>query len=227
MGVLKKETIPSINISSENTVLTYLHPVSAKSVIVLPRVSLTGIAGGGLYVITAKVDGIQVVPPSSITIATGQTTAVMQSRHVSLEGGDLFTITILGQPTDLTVSSVTVLMDATPIRDTEFDDIINDIEDAIGAGSSTATPVDHNFGGKDKYAYHTAQGAGISDATILAYFTADYNAGKRTNEFVIGTTTTNANGRWRKQIVLESGNYTLLYFKTRAFGPDLAALIVA
>lgn len=226
MGVLRKEVIPSIDISAENTVLTYTHPTTAKSAIVLPRVSLAGVAGGGVYTITAKVDGDNVTPPSGITVPTGPSDIVLQSRHVTLEPGDVFTITVVGQVTDTDVASDTILMDATPIREAEFDDIIDDINDAIGAGSATSVPVDHNFGDPDKYAYHTAQGVGIADATIRAYFTSDYNANRRTNEFAVGSTTTDANGRWRNPIVLEIGVYTLMYFKTRAYGPDLASLTV-
>lgn len=227
MGVLKRQVIPSINIATENTVLSYTHPITAKSAIVLPRVELgltSPIAGFGVYTITVKVDGVNVVPPSGISIPFGQTTAVFQSRHVNLEPGDLFTVTITGQSTDLAVSSTTVLLDATPIRTAEFDDIISDIDAAIGTASSTATLVDHNFGGKDNLSYHTAQGSGIVDATILVYTTEDYNAGNRLNEFVVGSTTTDVNGRWRKQIPLEPGSYTLVYFKTRAFGPDLKVI---
>lgn len=222
--VLKRETFPQFSIVNERTVLTYTHPTTSETIIVIPRVELGNpckIAGGGNYTVTAKIDGQTIAPPSVVNIPLGPTSAMFQSREIVVEPGDVVTITVLGLATDLAVSSVAVLLDATPASE----DDINMLADRIGVGVA-GTPVDHDFGGTDNLTYETIETQGVADATILVYLKSDYDVGNRAGDFVLGTTTTDINGRWRRQIMLETGTYTLLFFKKGAFGPDLKTIVV-
>lgn len=227
MSILKKETIPGINISSENTMLTYTHPSSANSAIVLSRVELgdpNPIAGGDTYTLNVKINGNPIEPASSITVGASITHVLMQSREVSLEPGDTISLSVIGAPSDVMVSSIALVQDATPVRDTEFDTILDKIDDALATGDGT--PVDHDFGGTDNLAYVTAEGNPVVDATIHVYRETDYNAGRRDAKYVLATAMTNINGRWRRQVVLDSGTYVLFFFKTGLYGPDTRTITV-
>ena len=150
--------------------------------------------GSGSYRVSAQILGGDVTPVSVITFQTGQANGTLQGRHLSVKAGDVVTITVRGRSGDTNVTTiVTTLIDATPIRQDEFDEILDEVR-SIGGGAGSKE-ISHNYGGKDKYSYwKTPSGPGIGDATVLAYRAEDYNAGKRDDQFVLGTTTTDSSG---------------------------------
>ena len=87
--------------------------------------------------------------------------------------------------------------------------------------------VNHDTGGADALAYRTESGAGIDNATVRAYLSSDYNVGNRGEAFVRGTTSTNALGRWRRDLRLDPGAYTLVFGVQGRYGPDTAVVTVA
>ena len=87
--------------------------------------------------------------------------------------------------------------------------------------------VDHDYGGAGRLTYQTAYGVGVPDGSIIAYLTSDFLAGRRGNAYVIARTTTTANGLWERPMMLDPGDYTLLYFKQGVYTPTAAQLHVS
>jgi len=223
MAILKREESIGVDISAEFTVLTYTHPVNAKSAIVIPRVDLGvpttpagPVVGGGIYTGKALIDANQVTPASAIQFVGGQTKGILQGRAVTIEPGDVLTVTIVGQPADTAVNVTAALFDGTPLR-------TEDLEGVIGGGS---IEVDHNYGGADTYRYETQNGVGIDNAIVNIYLASDFNAGRRGTPFVKGTSLTDVNGRWVRPVLLDPGTYVVYFYKQLAFGPDTAPLTV-
>lgn len=221
MAILQKTTTPIINISSANTVLAYVHPASANDAIVFIRVDLgdpNPISGGGIYKFTAFVNNQPIAPTSNVTVNSGDTEAKFQAREVSLEAGDVLEVSVEGRAPDTMVSSVAIVQDATPIRAEEFEDIVG--------FSEVAQAVDHNWQGADNYQYITKEGVPVGDAQVLVYLRSDYDAFRRSNDYLKGVTSTNVNGRWRKQVMLDPESYIVQFHKSGKYGPDTAALTV-
>ena len=97
------------------------------------------------------------------------------------------------------------------------------VGDIAGDGSVL---VDHDYGDTDALAYKTSEGAGIDNAVVQAFVAADYTAGLRSSEYVVGETKTNSTGRWVRALALDPGNYVLIYYKQGQFGPDRHDLTV-
>lgn len=223
--ILDNESLSGVDITGETLLLTYARPSSARDVLILPRVELRNVVGGGAYRIAAQILNGGVTPVSVINVPSGQNTAILQGRHLALKSGEVVTVTVQGQPADVSVDTVATLFDATPVRPDEFDEILKEVRDLAGTGGTVA--VNHDYGGKDRYSYWASNdGPGIVDATILVYRAADYNAGRRGNIYVLGKTTTDSNGRWRRSLMLDPETYVLFYFKIGQFGPDTANLTV-
>jgi hypothetical protein len=221
MGVLKREEHLGVDITTEYTVLTYTRPASGTSAIVIPRIDLgvpvgAPVAGDGAYIGRALVDGNQVTPESTIQFATGQEKGILQGRTITLEPGDVLTVTVTGRAGDTAVNVSSALFDGTPIRTEDLDGI-------IGGGS---VEVDHNYGGADTYRYVTQNGVGIDNAIINVYLASDFNAGKRGTDFIKARSLTDINGRWVQPVMLDPETYVVYFYKQLAFGPDTAPLTV-
>jgi hypothetical protein len=87
--------------------------------------------------------------------------------------------------------------------------------------------VDHNYGGPDNLAYRTATGQGIVGATILAYITSDYTAGRTDSTYVVGRTVTIESGRWQLPLSLDPGDYTLVCVLPNVYGPNSTNITVS
>lgn len=98
---------------------------------------------------------------------------------------------------------------------------------ALPTTGDGAVPVNHNYGGTDALRYVTSSGAGIGDASVRAYLAVDYTAGHTEPSFVIATTTTGADGRWRQTLMLDTATYTFVFYKLQQFGPDTATIVVS
>jgi len=96
-------------------------------------------------------------------------------------------------------------------------------EQILGTG---AVLIDHNYGGTDNLRYLAPNGLGIDNATILAYFKSDYDAGKRGRGYLVAETRTNAEGRWVRPMVLDPGEYAIVFFKQGAYSPSVKYITV-
>ncbi len=85
--------------------------------------------------------------------------------------------------------------------------------------------VNHNYGGAGNLTY-TINGQAVDGATIQVFWAADYNAGNRSNSYVVAATTQQANGSWASSLSLARGHYVLKCFKTGVAGPNTYNLTV-
>jgi hypothetical protein len=218
MPELANQTKTDLNIGAEAEVLSYTY-VGAIPIEVMARVDLgdTGqpIAGDGNYLLNFYVNSVLITPVSIVNVPTGVTRTTMVSRAVPLRQNDLVSIRIVGRPFDVSVDTVTSLRDVSPTK----------ITDVLGFGP---IQVDHNYGGPDNLAYQTASGAAIEDATILVFTALDYNMGNIDAGFAIARSmTTQDRGRWNQAVMLNPGQYVIVFTKPEAFGPDARAVIVS
>lgn len=101
-------------------------------------------------------------------------------------------------------------------------------------------PVNHDFGGADNLAYVTTisdegsgddcdgdtREAGVLGASVKIFCKADWDAGRREDEFVVASSTITANGRWSSTVLLQPGQYVLQFEKPGEVGPDIAEITV-
>lgn len=200
---LKRQTETALDISAGGVVLTYDY-IGTLPIEVVARVDLGlpggEIAGAGAYTVAFRIDDMLVSPTNQLTIPAGQTDAILVTRPVPLLPDDTLTVTVTGRPGDTAVNTRTSLRDMTAVKQS----------DVTGVG---AVAVDHNYGGADALTVVAAGGARVDNASVRAYRQADYAAGRRTPEYVVGQTYTAQDGRWSSPIMLDPGTYTLLIFK--------------
>lgn len=96
------------------------------------------------------------------------------------------------------------------------------LEPTTGSGSVV---VSDTYDGGD-YTVKTAGGAGIDEATILAYLTSDYEAGNLSQAFIKALTVTISTGQWRDNLDLDPGDYTLRIVKQGVYQPQTQTLTV-
>ena len=214
---LARVTKPNLDISGEGELLTYTYSDTEPREIIA-QVSLgdstQGIAGAGSYVLRVYIDDVVVSPNSRIDVDTGVTKTIVASRPIPIDSGDVIKVTVTGLPADTAVNCITSLRDATPLRADEL----------TGGGEAL---VDHDYGSADALTVMTPAGARVDNATILAYRQSDYDAGRRTPEYVVASTKTDVNGRWASPMMLDPGNYTLLVYKQGAIQSTTVDLIVS
>lgn len=90
--------------------------------------------------------------------------------------------------------------------------------------------VDHNYGGADKLAYVDATHDPVVGATVYVFTKAAYDAAYPAlpnRALAVARTTTTANGRWTIALLLNAGDYALLYEKPGEYGPDMQFITVA
>jgi len=99
---------------------------------------------------------------------------------------------------------------------------------ASGSGSEIERVViDHNYEGANALAYRTSLDVGVQGATVTAYLKSDYDADRRSSEYIQGVTLTVAGGVWSNTMSLIPGTYTLVFKKIGYFGPDTTEVTVA
>jgi hypothetical protein len=94
------------------------------------------------------------------------------------------------------------------------------------AEETGAVEVDHNYGGTDALVVTAPSGAGVDGVDIHVYLKSDYDAGNRSNDYVVARTLTTVGGRWARPVMLDAGVYTLIFHKQGQFGPDRLDLTV-
>lgn len=212
---LRRETHTAVDISGGAAVLTFTYS-GTRTLQVSARVELgdntAPIIGGQNYQIVAKVDGVPVTPVSQVLVPGGQTRAIMQSRALVLEQGDVVTVEVTGAPADVAVNTVAILVDMTPAR----------TEDLFGDGSVL---VNHDYPAADALLIKSSAGPTLGGAVIKAFLAADYDAGNRSSSFVRGQTRSNADGEWVNPLLLDPGDYTLLVSRS-GFSPLVHHLTV-
>ena len=87
--------------------------------------------------------------------------------------------------------------------------------------------VTHDYGGTDALAYTDATGCGIAGATILVFNAADFDNSFIDPSYAIAASVTGANGRWENELMLDPGEYALVFEKLGSYGPDTIELSVA
>ena len=207
---LARIVMDNISIVSETEVLSYTYSgIATKEV--LARVDLGNtanpIVGNGIYKLNIYIDTVMVMPTSSVEVPPGQTKAIMISRAIPLESGDVVSIKVIGLSGDASIDSITTLRDATPVT----------VSDVLGPGSVI---VNHDFGSTDNLSYKTSGNVGIDNAIIQAYLKSDYDNGLTTASYIVAQTITNVLGRWTRNMVLDPEEYTLIYYKQGYYGPD-------
>lgn len=213
---LAEATIAEANISDLLQILSYQNS-QGKNLTVLSKVEIGSpakpIAGNGIYSLVVKVDDTEIVPGSDVRVGV-KAYVLLQSRDILLGQGQTITVHVKGLPADTAVAIETILADNTPVLSS----------DLTGIG---AIPVDHDYGGADSLRVVDPDGAGIQDATIMAYLAADYVAGSRTANFVRGRVTTSVSGRWRSPLLLDIGDYKLVVAKPGLFSTNVIDLQVS
>ena len=66
----------------------------------------------------------------------------------------------------------------------------------------------------------------IDNVSIRAYLKTDWDSGKRGDQYVVATARTNASGQWRDPMMLDTGTYSLLFFKQGAYEPKSVEITV-
>lgn len=217
MSLLDREETAALNISTRGLVLTYAHD-NAFPRVAICRISLGNvakpIAGGAIYSVEMEVNGRRISPDSQISVLSGLTSTIIQSRELLIAQTDEVKIYVTGPPADVAVYALAELLDMTPVTRSEIN----------GTG---AVPVDHDYGGTDNLAFQTQSGSGIEKATVQAYLKSDWDAGRRTAAYVRGETVTVTGGRWLAPVMLDPGVYTLLYYRQGFYQSSTRELTVA
>ena len=213
---ITRETHSGVDISSQFTVFTYTYTGDG-SRLVIPRIdlgdTLKPIQGGLSYAMQVFIDGAAVTPVSNVSVPASVNRAVMQGRQVTLEPGDVLTITAIGGPGDTDVNTVAILSDATPAQ-------------AVDLAGMGQVVVDHDYGGADNLRYVTSDGGGISGASVRVYLTSEYSQGNRGRSYIVAEVRTTTNGRWEQPMMLNPDVYTLVFYKHGAYGPDVRQITV-
>jgi hypothetical protein len=206
----------ALDISAGGNVLTYTYDGDAPKSIVC-RVTAgdadAPIAGAGTYTVRVSLNAVQLSPNSDVTVGSGIQATVLQSREIWLRQDDELVVELIGKAGDTAVNTAAVLLDTTPLTRAEI----------YGSGSIS---VDHNYGGTDNYRYVTSGGVAVDNAQIQAFLRSDYEDGHRGAAFVVGESSTRADGRWARSMQLDPGDYILTFFKPGAYGVDTADLTV-
>jgi hypothetical protein len=207
----------SLDLSDYAEVLSYTY-AGDRPAIILVRVDIGDedkpISGGGEYALRTTLNDSRLSPDSAVNVPAGVPSAVIQSRHLILAPGDTLKIEARGRNIDTDVDTDTRLMDMTPAT----------VSDIAGIG---AVAVDHNYGGTDALAYRTGEGRGIDNATIHAFLKCDYDKGRRSAKYIQGESRTNVQGRWMFPIMLDPGNYKLVFFVQGRYGPNVKTIKVS
>lgn len=161
----------------------------------------------------------------SFNVRVNSGSAVLARGHLKLDGV-AGTYRVRGEP-----------IEEAPELGSVWDSVQNDhllpgstgeaLSQAAGLVDKGAVAVDHNYGGTDALRIRNATtGAGIADATVAIYTAADYDAGRRGQQFVLALTRTDNDGRWLVPLRLDPGDYSLVVSE-RGFKAKASPLAVA
>lgn len=192
------------DISTLTTVFTSAGLVSDMQI--LFRVTLTNIAGNGVYGIRLIVDGKLVVPVTNLNVPNGSTAVTAYSRESIVKAGETFSVQVTGQGGDTSCLVTTTVYDITPVSQSQL----------TGTG---AILVDHNYPGPDDMLVLDGNGAGIVGACIYIYTQADFDAGNMGPEHIVAQSSTTTHGAWALPVALDVGDYVAWIFKQGVTAP--------
>lgn len=89
--------------------------------------------------------------------------------------------------------------------------------------------VDHNFGGPDALAYKDATDYAVVGANVYVFTKTVFDAAEPDfpdRAKAVAGTTTRANGRWTDALMLNPGDYVVLFEKPGEYGPDISFIAV-
>ncbi len=214
---LVRTTYTALNITSETEILSYTYS-GVNPITVIARVELgddtNGIAGNDTYTLNVYINDKLVTPITEDIVPSGVTKTIVLGRHLLIEADDEISVKVIGAAGDTAVNTVGILQDVTPVQQSLI----------YGTGE---VEVDHDYGGTDNLAYKTSSDVGISGAVIRIFLTSDYDAGNRTVDYLIALANTTTGGRWVRSVMLTPGDYSLIYYKQTAYGPDRKDLTVS
>jgi Zn finger protein HypA/HybF involved in hydrogenase expression len=95
------------------------------------------------------------------------------------------------------------------------------------AGSGCVS-VDHDYGGTDNFRYLSPAGVAVEGATVAAYTqdVFEQNSAQPPLTLAVAATQTDSDGRWTTPLLLNPGDYVLVFEKPGHFGPDTGDLHV-
>lgn len=214
---LARNVETSVDISAEADLIEYTYDGTiAKEVVIRANLGDVSkpIAGDGTYDLKVYLNDVLISPSSSVQVAAGIPRTILVSRPLPIEAGDVVKVTVIGRPGDTSIDTAVTIRDVTAMRE----------EEVAGPGS---VPVDHNYGGSHNLTCRTPSGAGVDGADIYAYNRSDYDAGRKSNAYVVGRAITGQDGSWLRPLMLSPGEYVLVAFKSGVLAPTAVNLTVS
>lgn len=199
MILINTATSGPVNISSLAEVYAFTQ-VATPPALVLAKLQLNGVVGGGVYTLRIYLDGTLMAPVSTFSVPSGVVNFLALSREFVMTVGQEVTIEVQGQPGDTAVTVTTSLYDVTPVASSQI----------TGGG---ATPVDHDFPNAGDMLVLLGDGTPVIGACIYIYTQADYTAGNTEPQYVVGQSVTTTGGEWKYPVSLDPGSYVAYVFK--------------
>lgn len=160
-------------------------------------------------------------------------TYILQFYRPQIAGPDAYRLVVSANPAEIVFEQVDIPgtglsgplsppVQTTTVIETVVETTVTGLEDFAGVGTIY---VDENYGGAGALTY-VKGGVPVNGADILIYAAADYNAGNRSNEYIVAASRQLSDGRWQQAVRLDAGPYKLQFFKQGVAGPDTFDLLV-
>lgn len=160
-------------------------------------------------------------------------TYILQFYRPQIAGPDAYKLVVSENPDEIVFEQIpiegtglsgpaTPPIQTTTVVKTVVETTVEGLDEFAGVGT---VYVDENYGGAGALTY-ARDGVPVNGADILIYTAADYNAGNRSNEYIIAASRQLSDGRWQQPVRLDPGAYKLQFFKQGVAGPDTFNLIV-
>jgi hypothetical protein len=160
-------------------------------------------------------------------------TYILQFYRPQIAGPDAYKLVVSENPADIVFEQVpipstglsgplTPPIQTTTVIETVVETEVAGLDTFAGAGTIL---VDENYGGTRNLVYEV-NGSPVNGADILIFTSADYNAGNRSNSFIVAASRQLSDGRWQQALRLNPGSYKVQFFKQGVAGPDTFDLVV-
>jgi hypothetical protein len=160
-------------------------------------------------------------------------TYILQFYRPQIAGPDAYKLVVSENPADIVFEQVpipstglsgplTPPIQTTTVIETVVETEVAGLDTFAGAGTIL---VDENYGGTRNLVYEV-NGSPVNGADILIFTSADYNAGNRSNSFIVAASRQLSDGRWQQALRLNPGSYKMQFFKQGVAGPDTFDLVV-
>jgi hypothetical protein len=160
-------------------------------------------------------------------------TYILQFYRPQIAGPDAYKLVVSENPAEIVFEQVpipgtglsgplTPPVQTTTVIETVVETTVEGLDEFSGVGT---VYVNENYGGTGALIY-VKDGVPVNGADILIYTAADYNAGNRSNEYIVAASRQLSDGRWQQPMRLDPGAYKLQFFKQGVAGPDTFDLTV-